>query len=320
MATSSQAVIPSDPARLLPKFNPNQTFTAPNAALVGTAKGSPSTPATSGLTTDQQSIYDLMAQTLASWGLSDLLADVKKLILQGDTAPDTLALALSQTDAYKQRFAGNEARKAAGLSELTPAQYIALEDQYRQVLQSYGMPKGFYDTNDDFVRFIGHDISPAELQARAQIAHDQFENAPGYVKDLWGEYFGTKGDAIAAILDPDVATSVIQDRARQVGLGGAAGQFGLHIGQSRAQQFDQAGVTLDQARQAYQRISTVMPTDQDIAQRFGSTFSQSDEENDLILGDGKTANRRQSLYNEEEGLFKQHAGLDQNGLGISQSY
>jgi hypothetical protein len=304
MATSSQAVVPKAPLSGAPAYKPP-------------ANTSVNAPAT--LTTDQQSIYDLMASTLASWGLSTLLPDVKRLILSGDTAPDTLALALSQTDAYKQRFAGNEARKAAGLSELTPAQYIALEDQYRQVLQSYGMPKGFYDTNDDFVRFIGHDISPAELQARAQIAHDQFENAPGYVKDLWGEYFGTKGDAIAAILDPDVATSVIQDRARQVGLGGAAGQFGLHIGQARAQQFDQAGVTLDQARQAYQRIATAMPTDQDIAHRFGTEFTQNDEENDLILGDAAAGNKRHNLYDNEEAIFKGSSGFgNQNALGVSQ--
>lgn len=276
--------------------------------LAGKGKG--------GLTSGQQSVYDLLNSTLASWGLSSLSGDLRKLILEGDTAPDTLSLALSQTKAYKLRFAGNELRKAQGLPELTPAEYIAAEEQYSNVMRAYGLPKGFYDKHEDFTKLIGGDVSPAELQTRAQIAHDEYLSAPAETKALWSQYFG-KGDIIAGLLDPNVATQVLQDRATQVAIGGEAAQNGFHVGQGRAQQFQQAGVSLAQARQAYQRIGQTFGTDQTIASRFGQQFGQTQEENELLLGNGAAANQRQALYGNEQALFKGHGALDQQSLGVN---
>lgn len=268
----------------------------------------------------QQSAYDLMMQTLQSWGLASLATDLKNLIVKGDTSPDTLSLALSQTAAYKQRFSGNAIREKNGLPDLQPAQYIALEEQYKNIMNSYGLPAGYYDSHADLAGLIGKDISAQELQARVQVAHDQYTNAPDYVKNLWSTYFGTKGDAIAAILDPNTATQVIQDRANQVAIGGAAAQNGFTLSQPRAQQFEQAGVTLDAARKAYSQIASSYATDQNIAQRFGATFGQTQEENDVLLGDASAGNLRNTLYDEEEGLFKGHSGLTQNSLGIEQEH
>ena len=272
------------------------------------------------LSNSQQGIYDLMAATLKSWGLESLGADLKNLILKGDTSPDTLALALSQTQAYKTRFAGNELRVKNGLSELTPAQYLATEEQYRNVLQAYGLPSGFYDQHTDFTKFIGTGISPAELQSRAQVAHDQYMAAPPETRALWQKYFGGKGDAIASILDPDVATQLIQDRGMQVAIGGAAAQQGINVNQARAQQFQQAGVTLAGAQKAYSQIAQSLGTDQSIAKRFGTTFGQTDEENDLLLGQGDAAVKRATIYDEEKALFKGGNGASAESMGVSQSY
>jgi len=282
------------------------------------AGGGSKPPSSTPLNAGQQSAYDLMASTLKSWGLDTLLGDLKQFILAGDTSPDTLSLKLSQTDAYKQRFIGNEQRKANGLPELNPAQYIALEEQYSNVLRSYGLPPGFYDSTKDFTDFIGKDLSPDELRTRAQIAHDQYEAAPQYMKDLWGQYFGGKGDAIAAIIDPDTATAVIQDRAKQVALGAAGAQYGFGVNAARAKQFVDAGVTLQGAQQAYQQIAAIQGQDQTIAKRFGQQFTQQDEENDLLLGQGDAMQKRKSLYGSEEALFKGSGGLDANALGVSQ--
>jgi hypothetical protein len=266
------------------------------------------------LNAGQQSSFDLLQQTLTDWGLTELIPDLKALILKGDTAPDTLALALSGTDAYKKRFAGNELRKQQGLPQLTPAQYIATEESYRQVLNSYGLPKGFYDQHSDFTNFIGNDLSPAELDARAKVAHDQYMNVPDYAKNLWKQYYGTDGDIIASILNPNVATQLIQDRGQQVGIGSAAEQFGLHINQQRAQQLQQAGITDAQAQQGYSQIGQELGADQSIAQRFGTNFGQTEAENAVLLGDADATNKRKQLYGEEEGLFKGHAGTDAQSL------
>src|SRR5947209_6169756 len=103
------------------------------------------------LSQGQQSVYDLMNQTLTSWGLTSLAPHLQNRNRDDDTAPDTLALARSKTQAYKVRFAGNAERVKNGLPELNPAQYIGLEEQYQNVLRSYGLPAGFYDKPTDFI-------------------------------------------------------------------------------------------------------------------------------------------------------------------------
>lgn len=267
----------------------------------------------------KQGALDYLKQLLSGWGLSSLYNDAVSFINQGYSS-DEVTLKLSQTDAYKKRFIGNDERIKNGLAALQPADYIAMENSYQQVLRGYGLPAGFYDKNTDFADFIGKGISVSELDARAKIAHDQYEAAPDYVKSLWGQYFGTKGDAIAAILDPDVATQVIQDRSNQVAIGGAAAGQGLQVDQLRAQQLQQAGVTGEQATQGYSAIARAMPTDQAIAQRFGTNFGQQDEENDILLGQSDASNKRRKLYGSEEGLFGEKSGLAADSLGVSQTY
>lgn len=297
----------------MPVGSPTNARTAPFKAPTGAAAFNPLDPA-------ERGALQLLTQTLNSWGLADLIPELKGLIVQGTTSDDQLALALQSTPEYQKRFSGNAERLKNGLPELTPAQYIAMEEQYRNVMNAYGLPSGFYDSQSDLAGLIGKDISAQELQSRVQVAHDQYTNAPDYVKNLWSQYFGTKGDAIAAILDPNTATQVIQDRGAQVALGGAAAAQGFNVNQQRAQQFQQNGVTLAQAQKAYQQIAQTYGTDQQIAQRFGTTFDQNQEENDLILGQGAATDKRQTLYNEEQDLFKGHAGLSQSSLGVQQEH
>lgn len=268
----------------------------------------------------QRDAFQLMKDTLASWGLSDLVGDLRRLIIAGDTSPDTLSLALSQTKAYEQRFGPvNDLRRTLGLSDMRPADIVATEEQYRNVMQAYGLPSGFYDDRQSIDKLLGYGVSPSELQARVQVAHDQYMNAPDYIKNLWSTYFGySKGDVIASILDPEKATQVIQDRAQQIQIGGAAAQVGLSVGAGRAQQLQQAGVTLSDAQKAYAQIAQSQQYDKNIAQRFGTTFDQSQEENDLLLHDASAAQKRQTLYSEEESLFNKHGAIDSNALGVSQ--
>lgn len=267
----------------------------------------------------QENAFELMRATLRSWGLGSLIDDLRRLIVKGDTAPDTLTLALRNTNAYKVRFAGNELRIKNGLAALNEADYLSAESGYQQVLRAYGLPRGFYDKPSDFADLIGKGVSPSELSTRAQIAHDQYMAAPDAIRNLWSQYFG-KGNIIASILDPDVATAVIQDRATQVSIGGAAAMQGLDVNQRRAQHLQEAGVDINVARKAYAQIAQSLPTDQNIAQRFGTTFDQKQEENDLLLNDAGATQKRQTLYDEEQGLFRGESGVDSSALGVSQSY
>lgn len=268
---------------------------------------------------DQQSAYDELKQVLASWGLSSLYHYAVGYLKQGFTA-DQVQIELEQTKEYQQRFSGNAIREKAGLDTLSPAQYIALEDQYRQIAKQYGLTAQYYG-HDTLAKLIGGDISPAEYQTRAQIALQTFKQAPPEYRDFWAKYGLTAGDAVSAIMDTSgQSLADLQLKANAVQIGGTAAQQGIDVSGNRALQFAENGVTLDQARQAYQRIAEMGRTDQQIAQRFGLSFGQQDEENDLLLNQGDVTRKRNLIYSEEASQFSGRGGASSNALSSGANY
>src|SRR5213075_88659 len=79
-----------------------------------------------------------------SYGLESLAPKIFDYVKNGYSG-DTISILLQDTKEYKARFAGNEARKKAGLPVLSPADYLATEASYKQIMQQAGLPSGFYD-------------------------------------------------------------------------------------------------------------------------------------------------------------------------------
>lgn len=267
----------------------------------------------------KQSAYDLIKQVLASWGLSSLYHYAVGYMKQGYTA-DEVQIELQQTKEYQQRFSGNALREKAGLDTLNPAQYIALEDSYRQIAKQYGLSNKFYN-HDTLAKLIGGDISPSEYQSRAQIALQTFKQAPQEYKDYWAKYGFTAGDAVSAIMDTSgQSLADLQLKGQAVQIGGTAAQNGFDVSGNRALQFAENGVTLDQARQAYQRIAQIGANDSAIAHRFGMNFTQQDQENDLLLNQGDAAKKRNLLYSQEAAQFSGRGGASSNSLSAGANY
>lgn len=240
---------------------------------------------------------------LAQWGITDLAKDVLKFLQEG-LAPDALLIQLQDSDSYKRRFVGNEARKKAGLRILPPAEYVATETSLKGVLRAFGMPKGFYDSNDDIRKFIESDVSPSELQERASVAQQVWMTGPEENRKWWKDHYGLgDGAAIAAILDPQKALGLVQKQAQAAQLGGTAARQGLAVGTARAEQLVGAGVSADQAQQGYSQIAESLGTDAGIAQRFGSTVTQADEEDARLLGLASARRKLRDLQSAEGSLF-----------------
>lgn len=105
----------------------------------------------------------------SNYGLESLAGKIYDYVKNGYSA-DTISILLQDTPEYKQRFAANEARRKAGISVLSPAEYLSIENSYRQLFRQSGLPQGFYDTKEDFTNFIAGDMSPTELQGRLELA------------------------------------------------------------------------------------------------------------------------------------------------------
>src|SRR5690606_32920485 len=121
------------------------------------------------LTGANRDAYMALNSMFKTYGLGSLASRVYDYVKNGYSA-DTITVLLQDTPEYKKRFAANEARQKAGLNVLSPAEYISTENSYRQIMRQSGLPAGFYDSTDDFTKWISTDISPTELQSRVDLA------------------------------------------------------------------------------------------------------------------------------------------------------
>lgn len=263
----------------------------------------------------------IISNYLSQWGLSDLTSTVTQWGMTGASA-DQINLQLQQTPEYKQRFSGNAARIASGLAPLDPASYIALEGQYKATLQQYGIPSGFYDSQQELATFIGGDVSADEFSSRVQTASDVYQNADAGTKAAWEQYYGP-GDAIAQILDPTVAAPLIEQKATAAQIGGAAINQGLNAPTAaKALQYAQQGVTIDSARTAYQQVAAKAQGDQAQSARFGpmSAVNQGTEEDSLLGGDAAATQKVNLLQSEEGSMFSGHGGAAASANDAGNNY
>lgn len=270
----------------------------------------------SSLTGDQRNAYSALTALFDQYGLSTLAPKILQFVQNG-FGSDTISLMLQQTSEYKQRFAGNEARVKAGLPALSPGDYINTEESYRQILQSNGLPQGFYDSPSDFTNWIAKDVSPTELNSRVAVAKDYLYNAPAETKDALVNYYGLdSGHMLAYILDPTKAEPLVEQRYRTAQIGGAAQQQGYGLTEADAGALAAAGVTSDQARQGFAQIGSYLPQAAQLGDIYGNAYGLGDAEAETFntAGAGAAAQKRKTLASQERAAFGGSSGVGNTSL------
>jgi hypothetical protein len=258
-----------------------------------------------------------LTNLFASFGLASLAPRIIEFIKNGYSA-DTISIMLQDTPEYKQRFKANEDRKAKGLPVLSPAEYIATETAYRQTLEKWGLPKGFYDSTDDFRSFLANDMSPVELDQRAQEASD-FMNQASADDMAYYRQFYTSGDLVAFALDPKRAAPLVGKAFQASRIGGAAQSQGIGIGQTTAEQLANLGVTDDQARAGFGQIAQVQGTVNTLGNIYGDGLSQSDLIDVTFKDDAAKTRKLKTLASKERAAFGGTAGVGSQSLATGRS-
>jgi hypothetical protein len=201
-----------------------------------------------------------MANVLATYGLGDLSDFVYTEIIAKETVninnPDAIIFAIREQPAYQKRFAGNAARLKKGLSELDPASYIGLENQFRQTLQSNGLPANFYDQTEDFQSLIEGDVSPSELNERVQQGYRAVADADPAVKEQMKNLYGIGESELAAyFLDPQRTAPLLTRQAQAASIA-ARGleQGGIQLSGAYAEDLARRGITEQQARAGFAEV------------------------------------------------------------------
>ena len=261
---------------------------------------------------------DIMAALIAkftTYGLASLIPKIKELAISG-VGEETIKAELANTEEYKLRFSANQDRLKKNLAILSPAEYLAVEDGYRQTLRAYGLTQ--FD-NDAYVKqFIANDVSPTELSNRVVTAVQRVRNADPAIQTQLRSYYGIGDtDLVAYVLDPAQQFQKIQRQVAAAEIGVAAGRQGLQAGVNVAEQLAAQGITQAEAQKGYATIADILPTAEKLSGIYGTTlegYDQSKAEQEVFNSLASAQRARQKLTAREIAEFSGSSGMSKVSL------
>jgi hypothetical protein len=272
------------------------------------------------LTRERQSAKQIITARLADYGLEGLGDFVHNLVFtEGVSDTNVIMGRLREQPQYKKRFAGNEARRNAGLNVLSEAEYIATENQYRQLMRQSGLPSGFYDSNEDFTNLIANDVSIGELSERVNQGYEAVANADQFVVGEMRRLYNIgDGELAAYFLDPERATPTLLRQARSAVVAGAAmREAGMEITQEQALGLEQAGVSAEQARAGFQAIAGAQELFGALPGQTGEAITQ-EEQVAAVFGTSAAAQQRlRRRTRERQAEFEAGGGFAAQGSQVT---
>lgn len=263
----------------------------------------------------RQSIIAVLTDRFNKYGLSSLVTKIRDLAVDGATEA-TITLALQETPEYQQRFAANAERLKKNLQVLTPAEYLNLEDGYRQVLRAYGLKQ--FDTDEYVRQFISNDVSAAELSDRVVTAVQRVQNADPAVSRQLRDYYGIgNSDLVAYVLDPNQQLPKIQRQVAAAEIGAAAAVQGITPGVTVAEQLAAQGVTKAEAQKGYATIADILPTAEKLSAIYGGVeagYGLGEAEQEVFNSLAEAQRKRERLTSREIASFSGRSGIARTGL------
>ena len=244
--------------------------------------------------------------------------------------PTQLSAATGLVSSWQTRFSGNQARIAAGLNPLSPADYIANEQSYKTVMSMAGIPASSPLQSTSYLgQLMGADISPAETQMRVNAATAAVQNEdPQVLAQLQSQFGMTMPTIISHLLDPTVAAPLVQQEYNAATIGAEAARSGVNIayggtGPLTAMGLAAQGITQNQANQGFNTIAQEQPALQSIAGRYGAGIINPNGvgqalESSVFNTQGAAAAQQQvnRLTTAETAAFSGSAGAATGSLGL----
>jgi len=232
---------------------------------------------------NRRSAYALLEKEFTDNNLTSLLPEIKKF-MTGGYSPEEASLLLPETPAYKERFIGNEGRKALKLPVYNPAQYLAAEQTYRDLFNQYNL--GELANQNTYTALIGGAVSIDEAKSRVDNVFSKIDNAPSELRAQLGNYLGAYGVGDATKQRSQIALALMQGpeginqldtslRKAYIRTGAATSK--VNVAEENVSQLEKqlttAGLSTEQigtlSKQAYSSIAEVQPTAEKLANIYG---------------------------------------------------
>jgi hypothetical protein len=264
---------------------------------------------------------DKLTAMLAGWNLQGLATYVDKQITD-DVSEEMILLGVYDQPEYKTRFPGMEGLRKAGRT-ISEDEYIRIENAMTQTARFFDVPKGWYDTPDDFGNLIAKNVSAKEYQDRLQIGQDLARSLNPEVKTQLLELYNvSEGDLTAYVLDPDKALPLIQKQAKAamfVGLGRAAGFNLPGISATQAENIvatePYAKLSEAQLKQSLGQAGVLRKEQQRLSQIEGMTYNEQEALNAVIESNPQALLASQQRAQREVSRFRSRGGITGSSLG-----
>lgn len=266
------------------------------------------------------SAFKVLQDTFNAYGLGSLVPVIRTFMEQG-LSDDEAVIQLRQTPEYKQRFLGNEGRRAKGLYAYSEAEYLQAEQTYRDLLAQSGLET--LASGDTFAKLIGGAVSPAETQARIQDVFNKIDNADPQLREQIGGYLTGYGIGDPNIQRTQLASALLmggtsaQDLVRNIEkaqIKTAALTSGMTLAEeniSSLQKQLETAKTYDvygTSKKAFGELAQTMPTTEKLAQIYGEDTSNLSNELQQEAFFGLQSQRRKKLQEKEKATFGGSAG------------
>ncbi len=270
--------------------------------------------------------YALLESIFRSYGLESLVPVIRGYMEQ-DLGVEQAKLRLKTEQAYKDRFKGNEIRRAKGLNVIDEASYLELENDYSETLRAYGISDYFGIAIDSTSRLarqqkmadvIGNDISATEFKSRVSTAVSRVKNADANTRDSFKALYGINDtDLVKYFLDPTQGSEQLKTKATAAEISGAAlsaGLSGTTLG--TAEELAKLGVDKAEALTGYTAIAGYLPRTEFLGQVYDETGIQYDRasaEAETFRGTASEKRKREQLKAMEEAQFSGASGRLRTG-------
>mgnify|MGYP006288475165 CR=1 FL=1 len=268
----------------------------------------------------QESAIDVINNLLSQYGLESLTQFVSDMVFKEDiTSEAALIGRIRGTDQYKERFKGMELRRQRGLNMPSEAEYIGLENTYRQLMRSAGMPADLFDKPDDLSTLIGYDVSPAELNSRINEGYRAVADSnPEVINQLRRLYGFKEGELAAYFLDPERTLPTLTRQAQSSQIAAEAQlQAGQQITATQAEELAMAGVTQQQAQAGFQTIAGAQELFGPLAGTTETGITQGEQIAGIFGTSAAAQQRIRQRARERTSVFEQGGGFAGQGSTVT---
>jgi hypothetical protein len=284
--------------------------------------------------------YDTIQKILESYRITGLASVLETIRDEYPEISSTELITLLQFDPrynakFNERFAANVARQKAGKPVYSPGEYLALEQGFQKVFDSYNLPT--FKTQAYYDKFIETDVDVVDVTERVQLAYDRILGDVA-TKSAFQKFFSSLGfsDIVAGMLDPVNQLPALQQKVKAAEIGGAAIRQGLTASELAATEAQTnvgytnvtrgtlgagvlagQGVTKAEAEAGYKDIAQILPTAEKLSSIYGGTeqqYGRLEAEQERLQGLASAQRKRQRLSELEMAQFTGRSGLGKGAL------